>query len=336
MISLPEELTVAQAAKSMGLQRYTIRDAIHRGELPAKQQKIPGGFQYLIPLGSLKDFGRRRGIQSTALGLEGPEKVDSPETAPQKEEQESPNKKVQEPVPFETSGKDSGHTQEEKTVAVPAADLSEFMQKLPEWEQRMEQLIEQMVEVQADVLGLKKGVHQHLSKVESRVVNVQQSVNGELKAAVDRLRHNSNQNFQDIRAGLDGWHDNLDALIGEMRVNVQEIAASQTESEMRQAFVNKLTVDNQSTVGEVKKLLVEVNKVVNNLSEQQEKSSETIERHFEDMKTSVDGVKRSVDRSTDMIIKWRQKMQREQSKGSSKGIKGWFSRFWGNPPAYSK
>ncbi|KAB2951546.1 hypothetical protein F9B85_12130 [Heliorestis acidaminivorans] len=322
MISLPEELTVAQAAKTMGLQRYTIRDAIHRGELPAKQQKIPGGFQYLIPLGSLKDFGRRRGIQSSILGLEGPEKVPTPE--------ESPETKEVVPLPEETP-------QTQPIVAVPS-EVTEFMHKIPQWEQRMEQLIEQMVEVQADVLGLKKGVHQHLSKVESRVVNVQQSVNGELKAAVDRLRHNSNQNFQDVRAGIDGWHDNLDALIGEMRASIQDVAASQTDSEMRQAFVHKLTVDNQSTVGEVKKLLVDVNEVVSNISSQQDKSTEMLEQHLEDMKNSVDGVKRSVDRTTDMIIKWRHKTQREQSKpNNSKGIKGWFSRFWGsNSPALSK
>lgn len=314
-MNLPEELTVAQAAKAIGLQRYSLRDAIHRGELSARQQKIPGGFMYLIPTEALKDFGRRRGIRSSVLGLEP-----AMET---KEEEVSPHVEVE-----QTEALASFEERKETSL-----DISQLLRTLPQWEQRMGQIVEQIVEVQADVLGLKKGFHQHLSKVEGRVINLQQGVNGELRVSMERLRNSMNQGLEGVKSGMNAWQQSVDSVFDDMRSTVQEVAASQSDAEMRQAFVHKLSVDNQSTMGEVKKLMVEVNEAVMQMVGTQHQSSEAIERRLEDVKSSVDGVRRSVERSTEMIIKWRQKVQRDQN---NRGVKGWLNRLWGRSPALTK
>ncbi|ABZ84337.1 hypothetical protein HM1_1772 [Heliomicrobium modesticaldum Ice1] len=368
-MNLPDELTVVQAAKVTGLQRYTLRDAIHRGDLAARQQKVPGGFKYLIPLEALREFARRRGVQSSLLGLEG--------------EQSAPVGKAAAaavPAPSMTAGavaasvvKPEGAITGEGAYPDPerrsfvdgmpqdkaagaqalpvdwrefqesTQELIRLLRDLPREEQRaegllenrLEQMLQQIVEVQSDVLGLKKGFHQHLSKVEGRVINLQQSVNGELRTSMERIRQGMNQGLDEFRSGLDAWQHNVDTVFDEMRSTLQEVAASQSDAEMRQAFVHKLSVDNQSTMGEVKKLMVEVSETVGQMVSAQQSSAQTLERRLDDVKASVDGVRRSVDRSTEMIMKWRQKMQMEQSK---RGVKGWWNRLWGKSqtPVLSK
>ncbi|MZP30878.1 helix-turn-helix domain-containing protein [Heliobacterium undosum] len=371
-MNLPDELTVVQAAKVTGLQRYTLRDAIHRGDLAARQQKVPGGFKYLIPLEALREFARRRGVQSSLLGLEGEQPALVGESAEAAvpvalvapsmtagavaASAVKPGAQTGEgayPDPERTSlvnGMPQEMTAEAQALAVDwrefkesTQELIQLLRSLPREEQRadglledrLEQMLQQIVEVQSDVLGLKKGFHQHLSKVEGRVVNLQQSVNGELRTSMERVRQGMNQGLDEFRSGLDAWQHNVDTVFDDMRSTLQEVAASQSDAEMRQAFVHKLSVDNQSTMGEVKKLMVEVSETVGQMVSAQQSGAQTLERRLDDVKASVDGVRRSVDRSTEMIIKWRQKMQMEQSK---RGVKGWWNRLWGRSqtPVLSK
>ncbi|MTV49001.1 hypothetical protein GJ688_08410 [Heliobacillus mobilis] len=333
-MSLPGELTVAQASKMTGLQRYTLRDAIHRGELAAKQQKIPGGFMYLIPLEGLRDFCRHRGVVSTVLGVEAPKKElvqEGEAEAKGSVEKGQASEATALPCPVESERRLNSSSEAEAT----AKELIELLRSMPNWEQRMEQLIEQIVEVQSDVLGLKKGFHQHLSKVEGRVVHLHQSVNGDLRTSMERVRHDLNDGLSEFRGGLDAWQHNVDTVFDDMRCTLQEVAASQSDGEMRQAFIHKLSVDNQSTVGEVKKLMVEVSETLSQVVGNQQNGSEMVEQRLDELKSSVDGVRRSVDRSTEMIIKWRQKVLRDQNQ---KGVKGWWNRLWGrsSSPILSK
>ncbi|WP_153726267.1 hypothetical protein [Heliorestis convoluta] len=60
-------LSVAEAAKILNVQRYLIREAIHKCELPAKEEKIPGGFHYQIPVDSLKKFAEAHNLEFNPL-----------------------------------------------------------------------------------------------------------------------------------------------------------------------------------------------------------------------------------------------------------------------------
>ncbi|MBM7866177.1 helix-turn-helix domain-containing protein [Heliobacterium gestii] len=372
-MKLPDELTVVQAAKVTGLQRYTLRDAIHRGDLAARQQKVPGGFKYLIPLEALREFARRRGVQSSLLGLEGAQPAlvgESAVTAAATTTATAPAVAVvsaslmvkpEGALTGEGANPDTDRASQKagssrltplEAMALEAdwkefkestQELIQLLRTLPREgqradgrvEDRLEQMLQQIVEVQSDVFGLKKGFHQHLSKVEGRVVNLQQSVNGELRTSMERIRQGMNAGLDEFRSGLDAWQHNVDTVFDDMRSTLQEVAASQSDAEMRQAFVHKLSVDNQSTMGEVKKLMVDVSETVGQMISAQQSGAQTLERRLDDVKSSVDGVRRSVDRSTEMIIKWRQKMQMEQSK---RGVKGWWNRLWGrsHTPVLSK
>ncbi|MCW2276743.1 hypothetical protein [Heliophilum fasciatum] len=378
-MNLQGDMTVVQAAKATGLQRYTIREAIHRGELVARQQKIAGGFMYMVSVEALREFGRRRGITSPILGLEAVDKFH--QGAPDKEETTTPGELRLIPLaqsPFHNTNHESAGTEtassktestaqqkgSRKETVVPGdtvpelsgaavtqalnpnvredideenrlirENLSKLVSTMPAWEEKMEQLLEQIVEVQSDVLGLKKGVHQHLSKVEGRMATVQNTVTGEVRSSLERLRHNISEELDDVHAGMSGWQSASEKILSQVCDTLEQVAAGQSDTEMRQTFVHKLAVDNQATVNEVKKVMLDFNESLKQIASSQEKGAEKIAKQMDDVKVSVDGVKRSVDRSTEMIMKWRQRMLVEQNQ---RGVRNWFQKLWNRNPAYTK
>lgn len=279
---------------------------------------------YMIPTEGLREFGRHRGMYSSILGLESePETLltEVSDTIPVKEQRAGTGTKatgkfipLPVPLPFEPGYQ----------------EVAQLLNGVPKWERRLEQIVEQIVEVQADVLGLKKGFHQHLSKVEGRVNNLQQGFSAEMRMPLERFRQSIDQDLAEIKNGLHVWQQSMDTVFDDLHSTMQQVAASQSDAEMRQAFVHKLSVDNQTTMGEVKKVMVEVNEAVEQVINNQQQSAEAVDRRLGDVKASVDGVRRTVDRTNEMIIKWRQKILRENN---NRGVKGWLSRLWNRSTA---